>query len=176
MKNTLRITSGTYRGREILTPGTGTHPMGSRERLALFNAISAYLPDAVVLDAFAGSGALGIEALSRGAKFVTFVEKSSAAARIIRENLTKLDLRESTEVVTGEIEKYSSERHFDLILADPPYDKFDISMLAGLVKILRNGGILVLSHPGAAPELEGLSLEKTATYAGAKISFYHKNA
>ena len=92
MKNSVRITSGIYRGHSILTPGEGTHPMGERERLALFNKISDYLPGANVLDAFAGSGALGIEAMSRGAASVTFVEKSPKAAKIIRENLKTLGI------------------------------------------------------------------------------------
>ena len=118
MKNSVKITSGTYRGQEILTPGAGTHPMGAREKLALFNMITSELPGAKVLDAFAGSGALGIEALSRGAESVVFVEKSPAAARIIKKNLDKLNLNSNVEVVTADIEKYYSDKLFDIILAE----------------------------------------------------------
>ena len=65
--NEVRITSGSYKGRRVATPGGKTHPMGNREKIALFNMVSEYLPGSRVLDAYAGSGALGIEALSRGA-------------------------------------------------------------------------------------------------------------
>ena len=92
MKNFVRITSGRFKGRKIATPGGETHPMGERERLALFNTISGYLPGAMVLDAFAGSGALGIEALSRGASKVAFVDSSQKATRCIRGNLLSLDI------------------------------------------------------------------------------------
>lgn len=174
MKNSVRITAGKYRGREILTPGAGTHPMGSRERLALFNSISASLPGAAVLDAFAGSGALGIEALSRGAKFAVFVEKSPAAARVIKENLAKLELDERSEVIVGDLEKYFTAKRFNLILADPPYDDFNANIIVQLTKFLDENGILVLSHPGDALELGGLRLAKTTAYAGARISIYYR--
>ncbi len=170
MKNSVKITSGKYHGRAILTPGAGTHPMGERERLALFNKISEYLPDANVLDAYAGSGALGIEAISRGAKTATFIEKSPAAARIIRDNLRVLKIE--AEVITGDAAKYDFTDKFDVILADPPYDKFFALEIENIAKNLAKDGILVLSHPGAAPEITGLALQDSRKYAGATISFY----
>ena len=157
-----------------MTPGAGTHPMGAREKLALFNMIAPELPDAKVLDAFAGSGALGIEALSRGAESVVFVEKSPAAARIIKKNLDKLNLNSNTEVVIADIEKYYSDKLFDIILADPPYDDFDVAKVQNLIVFLDENGVLILSHPGDAPTLNSVALQKTNTYAGAKISIYRK--
>ena len=174
MKNSVKITSGIYRGREILTPGSGTHPMGARERLALLNTISSYLPEARVLDAFAGSGAIGIEALSRGAAFAIFVEKSPKAARIIKQNLLELGLGDKTEVIIGDVRSYVGENKFDIIVADPPYDNFEIELVAGLTKFLKDDGALALSHPGEVPKLEGLKLIKTASYAGARISIYSR--
>lgn len=97
MKNYVRITSGEFRGRKIETPGDRTHPMGERERLALFNMIAERLPGAVVLDAFSGSGALGIEAFSRGASEVVFVDASRKAVRCIRNNLSILDIKNSDD-------------------------------------------------------------------------------
>lgn len=97
MKNYVRITSGEFRGRKIETPGDGTHPMGERERLALFNMIAERLPGAMVLDAFSGSGALGIEALSRGARGAVFVDASRKAVGCIRSNLSLLGLRISDD-------------------------------------------------------------------------------
>lgn len=168
MKNSVKITSGIYRGRTILTPGDGTHPMGERERLALFNKISEYLPGARVLDAFAGSGALGIEAMSRGAASVTFVEKNPKAAKIIRENLKALGI--NGNVILGDVNKYTSEEKFDVILIDPPYD--DIMAFSNPFFQLEKDGILVLSHPGEAPELPGLILIDSRKYAGATLSYY----
>lgn len=89
----LRILSGTYKGQVIMPPrDSATHPMGSREKLALFNMVAPYLSDAIVIDAFAGSGALGYEALSRGAKQVVFLEKSPKTAQIIQKNGERLGL------------------------------------------------------------------------------------
>ncbi len=170
MKNTVKITSGIYRGRSILTPGDGTHPMGERERLALFNKIYPCLEGAAVLDAFAGSGALGIEAISRGAASATFVEKNPKAARIIRENLKELGANDT--VITGDIANFSPDKHFDIIIADPPYDKYDINSFIHLPNYLAEGGIFVLSHPGDTPDIDGLELLDSRKYAGATISYY----
>ncbi|MBR3254342.1 16S rRNA (guanine(966)-N(2))-methyltransferase RsmD [Candidatus Saccharibacteria bacterium] len=174
MKNSVKITSGKYRGQEILTPGSGTHPMGAREKLALFNMLALDLPGAKVLDAFAGSGALGIEALSRGAESATFVEKSSVAAHVIKKNLDKLNLNGQAEVVISGVEKYFNNKYFDIILADPPYDNFDVAKVQHLIELLSTDGILVLSHPGEAPIFDGATLQKTSTYAGANISVYYR--
>lgn len=168
----LKITSGKYRNRTIKTPGAGTHPMGARERLALFNMIFDALPGATVLDAYAGSGALGIEALSRGASKVVFVEKSPKAIRVIRENLHTLGVEGETEVVVGDVVNFTTSEHFDIILADPPYDSFEAEGAKSLVRFLKEGGIMALSHPGEAPVFGELKLEKSRSYAGATISVY----
>lgn len=172
MANTVRITSGKFRGRAIATPGGKTHPMGERERLALFNMIMDYVPGAKVLDAYAGSGALGIEALSRGAKKVVFVENNRGAAYVISENLKALGVE--GEVVVARIPSFETGVSFDLVLADPPYDSLDLTEVAELGKYVRGGGVLVLSHPGEAPLIKGLNLEKSRKYAGATISVYVK--
>ena len=172
MKNTIRITSGKFRGREINTPGGKTHPMGERERLALFNMISEYVPSAVVLDAYAGSGALGIEALSRGASEVVFIENNPSAVRTIKENLTELGA--NGEVVAYKVSNFAPKEGFDLILADPPYNAFDVTEVAHLTKYLNSGGVFVLSHPGEVSEFERLHLLKSRKYAGATISVFVK--
>ena len=170
MKNTVRITSGIYRGRSILTPGEGTHPMGERERLALFNKVVDKINGGDVLDAYAGSGALGIEAISRGASSVIFIEKNPKAAKIIRENLKNLGA--DAEVITGDSSKFESDKTFDLILVDPPYDKFTTEALSSLSKLIKTDVILVLSHPGEYPKIEGLYIIDSRKYAGATLSFY----
>ena len=171
-KNSIRITSGIYRSRAITTPGGKTHPMGERERLALFNMISDYIPGAVVLDAFAGSGSLGIEALSRGAGAVTFIESNANAIATIKSNLALLGAE--AEVVSGKVSAFSSDTVFDVILADPPYDDFRIDEVEHLLQFLKRGGVFVLSHPGEVPDLPGMELDKSRKYAGATISIYFK--
>ena len=174
MSNMLKITSGIYRGRKITTPGGETHPMGERERIALFNMIAPYLPGAQVLDAFAGSGALGIEALSRGVSEVVFVEKNRKAASIIAENLKNLELSDFGIIIVGDIKNFTTDRTFDVILADPPYNNFRLDEIELLVKLLNKNGVLVLSHPNEALEIIGLKLINTHKYAAAHLSVYVK--
>ena len=168
----VRITGGVFGGRKITTPGGGTHPMGERERLALFNMVSDVVSGAVVLDAYAGSGALGIEALSRGASRVVFVEKNRGAGAVIAENLASLGA--DAEVLICDTKAFVTNEKFDLILVDPPYDSFEIEGVVNLAQFLNNDGVLVLSHPGEAPSLAGVALDKSRSYAGATISIYQK--
>lgn len=146
--------------------------MGAREKLALFNMVADVLSGAVVLDAFAGSGALGIEALSRGASEVVFLEKSAKACKIIRENLRGLGLK--AEVLCENVVNFTTDKRFDLIVADPPYDRFEPSEVARLGQFIKSGGILVLSHPGEAPKFDDFELKTTRQYAAAHISVYTK--
>ena len=171
--DTIRITSGNLRGRSIKSPKSDlTHPMGSREKIALFNMVSSILSGARVLDAFAGSGALGIEALSRGAHEVVFVEKNRHAAQIIKNNLAALGLE--AQVVCSDIVNYTDKDGFDLILLDPPYDSFKIESIEKIGHLLKKNGIMVLSHPGDAPTIDKLTLQKTHQYAAAHLSVYVK--
>lgn len=170
----IRITSGIYRGRSIASPKSNlTHPMGSREKLALFNIISAYLPGASILDAFAGSGALGIEAISQGASSVDFIEKSQKIAQILAKNLASLSIT-SARIYISDCNNFTTTKTYDIIIADPPYDHFDQNSVSYLTKYLKNGGVLVLSHPNTAPEISDLKLTKTRKYAAANISIYQK--
>ncbi|MBR3131880.1 16S rRNA (guanine(966)-N(2))-methyltransferase RsmD [Candidatus Saccharibacteria bacterium] len=167
----IRITSGIYRGRIIESPRSKlVHPMGAREKLALFNMIQNFLPGAAVLDAFSGSGALGIEALSRGAKEVVFVEKNPKISQVIKRNLEKMGLE--AKIVTTDAKKFTTDKEFGVIIADPPYDSFEIDGVLSLTKYLKDGGILVLSHPGSAPVIPDLKLTDTRKYAQANISIY----
>lgn len=117
----LTITAGAHRGRRLRVP-PGIRPTTDRVRAALFDALQGP-PPARVLDLFAGSGALGIEALSRGADYVCFIERSRRAVAAIRQNLDMLDLRNRAEVVTGDARRTALARGapFGLVFADPPY-------------------------------------------------------
>lgn len=180
----MKITSGLYRGRELTSPKTNhTHPMGSRERLALFNSLSPYLPDAVVLDAYAGTGALGLEAFSRGAKTVTFIENHPAALKALRQNLAKLNL--TADIMSCAVSQ-APLAQYDLILADPPYEVLDpaspqyqstLQELAHLVQALTSGGHFVLSHPANFnhkdfAESNHLKQISAKSYAAANISIF----
>ena len=110
----------------LRAPGEGTRPLADRVKQTLFAILEPDLPDANVLDLFAGSGAGGIEALSRGAAHVTFVERDHAACRVIAENLTLTRLAERGHVTRSDALTYLKERAsqdgpFDVVLVDPPY-------------------------------------------------------
>ncbi len=193
----LRIIAGQLKGAKILSPKSpGTHPMGSREKLALFNMINP--AGLIVLDAFAGSGALGFEALSRGADKVVFVENSAQAQQIIQDNLASLAVRDQqiiqdnlaslairdqqilakAKIFQQKVSRFAKNpdlyHSFDLIIADPPYDKINLSEIQQLVSLLSDGGKLVLSSPASqpAPELMGVQSISSRTYARARLTVY----
>jgi 16S rRNA (guanine966-N2)-methyltransferase len=137
LKFMLRLTAGIFRGRTLRTlAGSETRPTQAKLRQALFNSLQVDIPEARVLDLFAGSGALGFEALSRGAQSVVFVESSSAAVRVIRENAQSLGVLEQIQVIPigiamndpaekgssrGALAKIVALQPFEVVLADPPY-------------------------------------------------------
>ena len=124
----MRVVSGSARGRKLVAPeGARTRPTPERVREATFNALGSLgaIDGAMVLDLFAGSGAMGIEALSRGAARVTFGDSDAAARRAIANNLATCSLSEAAEVVAIPAERFvrsTGERCWDLALLDPPYD------------------------------------------------------
>lgn len=169
--NQIRIISGKLGGRLIDTPKTDkTHPMGDRERSAIFNRLRGEIADKVILDAFAGSGAIGLEALSLGAAEVDFLENNRKAAKTIHDNIVKFKLDDKGKLVRKLRDEY------DIIFADPPYDKPQYEYIEEILKSLKHGGIFVLSHPESpAPwEFRGFSLFSDKSYAAAHIKMYQK--
>ena len=146
--------------------------MGNRERQAIFNQIAEYIPDAVVLDAFAGSGALGFEAISRGAKSVDFLENDSAAIKTIKQNAVVLNCKEQIKI----LRKLDIEKSYDLIFVDPPYDNPQYDLVEQITKLLNPGGVLVLSHPETPtpPNFPSLQLISDRSYAAARIKIFRK--
>src|SRR5882757_9379369 len=122
----MRVIAGSLGGRRLIAPpGRATRPTSDRVREALFSILGGVEGDEV-LDLFAGTGALGIEALSRGAKQVTFVEQARAALRALRQNLRQLDLEPRAQVIAAPVERVLQSpswpaETFDLVLIDPPY-------------------------------------------------------
>lgn len=175
----IRIIAGRFGGRTIEGSGTErTHPMGERIRNALFNTIGAELEGAAVLDAFAGSGALGLEALSRGASRATFVERDRVAQQIIANNIELLGVGEVARLarapVAGWVE--TTGEQFDIIFADPPYHDLQLSTVRKLTKLLKPNGLMVLSYPGRGevPTELGVVVVDNRSYGDAALAFYRK--
>lgn len=176
----LHVIAGQYKGARLASPRNSmTHPMGAREKNALFNMLQPWIIGANVLDAYAGSGALGVEALSRGAASATFIEVYPAVVRTLRENLDRIgvDAEVIVDTVTNFAKQSGRRDEFDIIIADPPYDKFQIAEIVELHELLVPRGILALSYPEDLGELELDGFERLSTrrYAAAGIGIYQKN-
>lgn len=154
----MRIISGTLRGKKLLPfEGKGIRPTSDRTREAIFNILSHRVSGASVLDLFAGSGALGIEALSRGADMATFIDISPAAVSLMEKNLRSCCLQERARIIKWDIGQNlnclrSHDRCYDLIFMDPPYQKgLVLPSLSHLIKsrAMIPGACLVLEHGNA---------------------------
>ena len=175
--NTVRITGGELSGQKIKTPGGNTHPMGERERIALFNMLGDAVRGNAVMDLFCGGLTLGIEAVSRGAFFTLGLDDDPEAVEIANENMRHLGLfgyHGGAMVADVPLVARTATDKYGIVIADPPYDEYNEKILRHLPRLVLDGGIFVLSHPGEAPEIKGLVLEKTRQYAGAHISIYRK--
>lgn len=174
----LRLISGQFGGRYILTPPTSaTQPMSNRARQAIFNRLRGELKDSLVLDAFAGSGALGLEALSLGARWVDFVDQNPLALKTIQKNLALL--YRSTPFPAALFLSFTklAGRSYDFIFADPPYNHPQYELIPLLIQILKPSGTLILSRPAAPtpPNFDHLELLAHKKYAAANLNFYLKN-
>jgi 16S rRNA (guanine966-N2)-methyltransferase len=170
----MRIVAGSRRGHTIHAPkGSATRPTSDRVREAAFNLIGP-VDDASVLDLYAGSGALGLEALSRGAAKAVFVESDSEACRTIERNLEKLRLT-GARVVCGDALTFltTEQRRYDLVLVDPPYELTDHAALARyLPGVLAADGLLVLETAAKVePELP-LERRTSRRYGAARLTLY----
>lgn len=176
----VRIIAGRFGGRLLNAPsGSRTHPMSERVRNALFNSLGDRVSGATVLDAFAGTGSLGIEALSRGASRAVFVERDRVAANILTENVAALDLADSTKIVKAPVASWTKTydgEQFDLILADPPYHDPQFSTVSALFGLLKPGGSMVLSHPGRGevPFPNEVVVVDNRSYANAHLTFFRR--
>lgn len=142
----MRIISGVLKGRIFKVPSDGVRPTTERTREAIFSSLASRVVGANVLDLFAGSGGIGLEALSRGAKSVVAVEENKKACDVIKQNFQMLDDPDlgDFESVRSNVYSYSGGKKFDIIFADPPYDKVDLpKLLDAAFDKLANGGILV---------------------------------
>ncbi|MGI5213632.1 16S rRNA (guanine(966)-N(2))-methyltransferase RsmD [Plantactinospora sp. CA-290183] len=174
-----RIVAGVHGGRRIAAPTGGrTRPTSDRVREALFSALDSLveLAGARFADLYAGSGAVGLEALSRGAAHVLLVESDPRAARVIRENLAALRATPDATLVTGRVAQVLAtppqDGPYDVIFADPPYALAEEELDAAQVALVGNGwlatdGLLVLERSSRTPDVrwvEGLTAERSRRY------------
>ena len=180
----MRVITGTARGVVLKTPeGMQTRPTTDRVKEALFSIIQFEIPGARVLDLFGGTGQLGIEALSRGAREAVFVDAREDACRLIRENLRRTRLENRGRVVRSDYLDYLKRcrESFDIILLDPPYAEVFLENALKCITeidILQSGGIIVAERPVGKElpfEFEGYTRSKDYKYGKILITLYRKD-
>lgn len=177
----LRIVAGEARGRRLIVPkGRRVRPTPDRVREALFSILGDRCRDARVVDVCAGTGALGLEALSRGAAQVTFIERDRAVAAILSENIDRVGLDGALvaeEHVLVALRRFGRQDwDFDILFVDPPYEAGLYAPIAEAIikgRLLAPGGVVVIEHPAdSAFDVEGLLLTERRRYGGVSLSFY----
>lgn len=175
----MRIISGQLRGRKLKTlEGTNTRPTADRVKESLFNILSIKVLDAKILDLFAGSGSLGLEALSRGAVSCVFVDSSKDAINIVKENIKLCKQEQNSKVINKDyiVALNSLDDKFDIIFVDPPYSKgIEIVVLENAKNILSEDGVIIIETDQAdipPDELNGLIKYDSRKYGRTIISFY----
>ena len=180
----MRVITGKARGVALKTPdGMATRPTSDRVKEALFSVIQFDIPGSRVLDLFGGTGQLGIEALSRGAKSAVFVDAAESACKLIQENLKKTKLAEDAKVVRSDYMEYlrRCKEAFDIIFLDPPYAEVFLENSLNFISeidILQTNGIIVTERP-LDKELPwnfpGFTRSKDYKYGNTLITLFRKN-
>jgi 16S rRNA (guanine966-N2)-methyltransferase len=179
----MRIIAGSLKGRRLQAPGwDGLRPTSDKLRETLFNVLAPRIAGAGVLDGFAGTGALGIEAISRGAAQVTFVESDRRAQALIEANLSRCGVDRGYAIIRMTVERALRTLAagpafvpFDIILLDPPYDTSLPEALTGVDRVLAVNGVVVLEHArrAAAPErVERLDRTRELGSGDSALAFY----
>jgi 16S rRNA (guanine966-N2)-methyltransferase len=181
----MRIIAGQFKGRVLKgPPASGVRPTSDRLRETLFNVVSLESPECRVLDGFAGTGALGLEAISRGAAHVTFVERDTNALAIVRENVTRCGAGKACNIIRGDFvgiaRREPAVGRFDLVLLDPPYDCPDYRLvLAEAAVLVEEGGTVVLEHAKrreAPADTPSLLRFRTIEAGDSHLTFYRSIA
>jgi 16S rRNA (guanine966-N2)-methyltransferase len=181
----MRVIAGRYKGRRLASPTwPGLRPTSDRLKESLFAILSAAVVDARVLDGFAGSGALGIEALSRGAAEVVFVDDDRRAAALIERNLAHCGITGGYAMIRAEfrraLRQWPAVRRFDVALLDPPYDQPDLeAVLGAAADRMAPRGVLVIEHASrrAAPAKAGAFVAVRQVAAGdSAVTLYREAA
>jgi len=179
----MRVVSGSARGCKLSSPeGMDTRPTTDRIKETLFNILSPEIYDCSFLDIFSGSGGIGIEALSRGAKKAVFVENSQSAYKVIEANLEKTRLKNKAEIIRADALKAvemlrAKNEKFDIVFMDPPYMK---NFAWPVMEAIRDGGLLSKdgiiiveeSSEAQIPEIKGYEMYRTKDYKTTVMSFW----
>lgn len=180
----MRVITGKARGVQLKTPeGMLTRPTADRVKEALFSIINFDIPGATVLDLFAGTGQLGIEALSRGANRAVFIDAREDACKIIRENIRRTKFENQASVIRSDYQEYlrRCKEKFDIILLDPPYaEVFLENALKSIteIDILQSGGIIIAERPiekELLADFEGFTRSKDYKYGKTLLTIYRKD-
>lgn len=173
----MRIISGSKRGAKLLSlPGDDTRPTTDRVKESLFNIIQWEINGAAVLDLFAGSGGLGLEALSRGARYALFADSNPAAVNVINSNIAKLGFEENSQVVCSDFRTVLNETvKYDIIFLDPPYASDFIEQSLSQIEqngTLAQGGVIVCETlKDKLFDTYGFAVRKEAVYGITKLVF-----
>ena len=180
----MRVISERFKGMALTTPKPGTRPTTDRTKEAIFSHLDSWgvLDDARVLDLFAGTGQLGIEALSRGASRAVFVDHRQDAAALVRENLRRTHFEDRGEVVCADFTQYLARcrRKFRLIFLDPPYAEKSLETAIqrlSEIDILSDGGIIITERPKEKPldgAFSGLVRSKDYLYGKTAITLFRR--
>ena len=181
----MRVIAGSLKGRRLKAPTwEGLRPTSDKLRETLFNIVAPRIAGARVLDLFAGTGAVGIEAISRGARAVTFVESDRRAQSLIAENLAHCGVESGYAIIRGSVARaiaqldaaaFGPYELFDIVWLDPPYDDAADAEMAAAGVLIAPGGLLVLEHARRrpAPETAGrLVRVRQVTSGDSALSFY----
>ena len=180
----MRIIAGAYKGRRLVTPrGAVTRPTADQVRIALMDTLMPWLPDAHLLDLFAGAGGVGLEALSRGAARVTFVERDARAVAALRDNVAALGVAEAARVVRDDVARAVAglarqDERFGIVFLDPPYEgDLTASTLAALGDgaVLTAGALVIAQHltKRAPAEIAGiLRAFRTRRFGETTLTFF----
>lgn len=171
----MRIITGRAKGRRLVGPrGSATRPMQDRVKEAIFSSLAAVVPGAEVLDLYAGSGSMGLEALSRGAASATFVESDRTALDALRRNVAAVGLGGDVRPITVERFLAANQGRYDVVFVDPPYGVELTSVeavLAGVAKLMAKDAIAIVHRPAGErqPDVPGLWLADRRLYGGARL-------
>ena len=179
----MRVISGSAKGRRLDAPkGMTTRPTADRVKEGLFSAIQFEIEGSRVLDLFAGSGQLAIEALSRGAREAVLVDRDAEAIRVIRQNLSQTGFSDKARVVRADYLQFlkSAGEAYDLIFLDPPYAETDLATALKCISefdILRDNGIIICEKAkegSLSASFPGLRQERTYRYGNVEVLLYRK--
>lgn len=181
----LKILGGTAKGREIKScKGLNIRPMLGRIKKSLFDIIQNRVKGAICLDLFSGTASIGLEAISRGATHVTFIEKHREAINLIKHNIKLLEFEKQGTLIEGDVFKVlkTIEGTFDIIFLDPPFPELHVEELLEILsekELIKHNGLLIMHHPvykNSSEQIGKLTCVRKIKYGQNFLSFYNRNA